>query len=150
MNFPVTDDSLFKKNKFWHALWIHNMYYIYDIHVLSHFLGSSTAYIVCLLCELCALLELLELPYVAMVADLWHYGVGMSEISQSGHWTTGPLDHWILDLGSWSSWTWVHKELLTVYGNLHLFNIWSSGGAPRIDSKVGHQVVSLALSHCLG
>ena len=30
---------------------------------------------------------------------------------------TGPLDHWILDLGSWSSWTWVHKELLTVYGN---------------------------------
>ena len=54
MNFPVTDDSLFKKNKFWHALWIHNMYYIYDIRVLSHFLGSSTAYIVCLLCGLCA------------------------------------------------------------------------------------------------
>ena len=34
--------------------------------------------------------------------------------------------------------------------NLDWFKIWSSGGAICIVYKVGHQVVSLALLHCLG
>ena len=37
----------------------------------------------------------------------------------------------------------------TKWHNLHLFKMWSSGGATCIVSKVGHQVTSLALPHCL-
>ena len=41
-------------------------------------------------------------------------------------------------------------NLATRWGHLHWLRIWPPDGTTCIDSKVGHQVTSHALPHCLG
>ena len=44
----------------------------------------------------------------------------------------------------------LQEEICMCQKSENWFKIWSSGDVPCNVSKVGHQVVSLALLHCLG